>query len=395
MKSTKVIVFSIAILALVGVACNMSAGSLIGSQPAAAYTQAAKTIVAQLTYSVVETFVAQKTEEASLALTPQTPSATPTSAPTSTPLPTQVPPTATNTPLPPTYTPRPLPCDWAQYVADVTVEDGTVIPAGQGFYKTWRLKNIGTCTWTTDYDLIYSYGDRMDGAKVVPLTYDVAPGHTIDVAVYLTAPDTKGEYKGYWKLRDESGNTFGIGNDYDTEFWVDIVVKRAAGPYDTPFDFVTNYCLGQWSNDTHVLPCPGSSSSLGGFVIKLKNPDLEKGGVDNEPALWAHPEFIKNGTIIGEYPAILIQDGDYFITTLGCLKDATACNVVFDLSYSADDGPITSLGTWTETYDKTVTNVNIDLSALKGKSVVFYLTVDANGTYKDDDAFWLAPAIRN
>ena len=117
--------------------------------------------------------------------------------------------------------------------------------------------------------------------------------------------------------------------------------------------------------------------------------------VDNEPALWVHPEFIKNGTIIGEYPPILIQDGDYFVTTLGCLKDATACNVVFDLSYSADDGPVTSLGTWTETYDKTLTHVNIDLSSLKGKSVVFYLTVDANGTYKDDDAFWLAPAIRN
>ena len=31
--------------------------------------------------------------------------------------------------------------------------------------------------------------------------------------------------------------------------------------------------LGQWSNDTHVLPCPGNSASLGGFVIKLKNPD--------------------------------------------------------------------------------------------------------------------------
>lgn len=395
MKYKKVIVISIAILAVVSSACNLSAGSLIENQPAAAYTQAAKTIVAQLTYSVIETFVAQKTQEANLALTPQTPSVTPTLVPTATQTPTTIPPTATKTPLPPTYTPRPIPCDWAQYVADVTVEDGDIIPAGQGFYKTWRLKNIGTCTWTTDYDLIYSYGDRMEGAKVVPLTYDVAPGHTIDVAVFLRAPDEKGDYKGYWKLRDESGNTFGIGGNYDGEFWVEIQVKHAAAPYDTPFDFVANYCLGEWSNETHVLPCPGSSASLGGYVIKLKNPTLEKGGTDDEPALWVHPEFIKNGSIIGEYPPILIQDGDYFVTTLGCLKDATGCNVVFNLSYSADDGPVTSLGTWTEVYDKILTHVHIDLSALKGKTVVFFLTVDANGTYKGDEAFWLAPAIRN
>ncbi len=388
-KNRRILTIIITVLVLVGIACNLPISSVPANQPGAVYTQAAETIMAQLTYSEIETFVAQKTVEAQ---TPIVPTEVP---PTATQTPTLIPPTATNTPIPPTYTPWPLPCDWAQYVTDVTIPDGTVVKAGEGFYKTWRLKNIGTCTWTTDYDLLYSYGDRMEGSKSVPLSYNVAPGQTIDVAVYLRAPDVKGYYKGYWKLRDESGNTFGIGPNFDGEFWVQIQVKHTASSYDTPFEFVPNYCLAQWSNDTNLLPCPGNSSSLGGFVIKLNNPHLEKGGIDDEPALWTHPEFIKNGSIIGEYPPILIQDGDYFVTTLGCLKDATNCNVMFNLSYSADDGPITSLGSWTEVYDKALTHVNIDLSFLKDQNVIFYLTVDANGTYKDDDAFWLAPAIRN
>ena len=65
----------------------------------------------------------------------------------------------------------------------------------------------------------------------------------------------------------------------------------------------------------------------------------------------------------------------------------------FTLRYSADGGAITSLGSWAEVYDKAITKINIDLSFLKDKDVVFYFTVDANGSYKDDEAFWLAPAI--
>jgi hypothetical protein len=39
-------------------------------------------------------------------------------------------------------------CDQAQFIKDVTIPDGTVIAPGTSFKKTWRLKNIGTCTWS-------------------------------------------------------------------------------------------------------------------------------------------------------------------------------------------------------------------------------------------------------
>ena len=38
-------------------------------------------------------------------------------------------------------------CDWAQFITDVTVPDGAKYEPGATFKKTWRLKNIGTCTW--------------------------------------------------------------------------------------------------------------------------------------------------------------------------------------------------------------------------------------------------------
>ena len=79
-------------------------------------------------------------------------------------------------------------CDWAQFVADVTVPDGTKYAPGTAFTKTWRLKNIGTCTWTKAYALVFVSGDRMTGDKVTQLKGNVAPGQTVDISIELTAP---------------------------------------------------------------------------------------------------------------------------------------------------------------------------------------------------------------
>src|SRR5687767_9578254 len=52
-------------------------------------------------------------------------------------------------------------CDAAQFVADVTVPDGKVYNAGDSFDKTWRLKNVGTCTWNGSYTLSFFSGEPM------------------------------------------------------------------------------------------------------------------------------------------------------------------------------------------------------------------------------------------
>jgi hypothetical protein len=151
-------------------------------------------------------------------------------APTQTP----VPPTATA--VLPTNTPAPTAvsyCDWVSFVKDVTVPDGASFEPGETFTKTWRLKNRGTCAWTSDYMLVYTGGNQMGGTSAVRLPGYVAPGQTVDVSVTLTAPDTAGKYTGYWTLRNPSGALFGYGDKADKAFYVDIRVRNRELPYGT------------------------------------------------------------------------------------------------------------------------------------------------------------------
>jgi len=112
-----------------------------------------------------------------------------------------------------------------EFIKDVTIPDETRIDNGDGFTKTWRLRNSGDCTWTRDYDLIFLSGYRMDGSAVNPLPGIVEPGQIVDLTVDLEAPDDYGTYWGYWILRNARGGIFGLGNDANLPFWVKIVVE--------------------------------------------------------------------------------------------------------------------------------------------------------------------------
>jgi len=148
--------------------------------------------------------------------------------------PTPVPPTETPPPteVPPSPTPGLTGCiDSAAFIADVTIPDGTTITTGDAFTKTWRLRNTGTCTWTSSYALVFSHGDQMGGAPAVALTGAVSPGSAVDLSVDLVAPGTAGTYQGFWKLRNNAGVLFGIGSGGNNPFWVKIV---ALPPGPTP-----------------------------------------------------------------------------------------------------------------------------------------------------------------
>lgn len=93
----------------------------------------------------------------------------------------------------------------AQFVADVTIPDGTDFKPGDVFTKTWRLKNAGSTTWTAGYALVFVSGDKMGGPDRVGLLAEVPPGGSVDISVNLVAPATAGKYTGYWKLLSTSG----------------------------------------------------------------------------------------------------------------------------------------------------------------------------------------------
>ncbi len=281
-------------------------------------------------------------------------------------------------------------CDRAQFIADVTVPDGTRFSAGSVFTKTWRLKNIGTCTWTTSYALIFSSGDRMGGASPVSFPVNVAPGHTVDLSVSLAAPATGGHYIGYWKFQNASGAEFGIGSLASKPWWVEINVTGAPS---VAYDFAANYCSATWSSMQGDLPCAGTDGDARGYVLKVGQPQLEDGTVDPGVALLTAPQDTYNGDIHGAYPAFAVQAGDHFQSVVNCARGATNCDVTFRLDYRMGTGPVYTLWSFHEKYDGMYSRTDIDLSPLAGHDVQFILTVLATGFATGDRALWVNPVI--
>ncbi len=371
-------------------------------------TAAAGTVSALQTQVSVQTVVVQLTAVSKqlmdLTLTPANIATPLPDTATATPLPSQTPtatatvpsPTPTRTPSKPTATP--LSCYVVSFVTDVTIPDGTVVKPGTSFRKTWRLKNNGSCTWTSDFALSFHSGTQMGAPDVKALGVNVLPGQTVDVSVDLVAPAAEGSYTGNFWLHSSDGVGFGWGPKASTPFWVKIVVQQQAARMDpaAPLDYAFNYCNAAWSSTTGILPCPGTGNDFAnGSITYTTSPVLEGGYLDNEATLVMIPSDGSGGFIAGRYPPVTVQSGDRFEGLVGCLNNSPNCSVTFRLDYRESGGAVYTLQSLTEVYDARYTRVSIDLSSLAGKSVEFILRVDNNnGSSLDDRAFWMVPKIR-
>ena len=179
--------------------------------------------------AVALTVAAQETQKAQAALTSTAVEASPTATSdavdvtsTSISAATFAPPTA----------PGPIssgdPCLLANLISE-TIPDGTIMQPGDNFWKSWRLKNNGTCTWNSSYKIIYYSGDLMSGLLQYQFTDIVRPGEETDVTMLLKAPASNGNYTGNWKLQSEWGGQFGVGQ-YDQPFYVKINVNDSTNP---------------------------------------------------------------------------------------------------------------------------------------------------------------------
>ncbi len=297
---------------------------------------------------------------------------------------------ATPTPKP-TATPIPRPCNAAKFVLDVTVPDGTAFGPNIEFTKTWRLENAGTCNWTSDYDLIFVDGIRMEARKAVELPGRVRPGERVDLSVSMLSPYDAGDYQGFWMLRSDNGEVFGLGPAANKAFWVSITVVEP--PADYIYDFAFFFCQATWRSDDGRLSCTDSSNPEEGFVRLLDEPEMENRR-DNELALWVHPNEERYGWIEGRYPSFEVEAGDRFQAWVGCLDGYPKCSLKFYLDYEDEGGAVRRLGEWIEEYDGKVTEINLDLSGLDGKKVRFILGTEAI-THNTDAAqgFWFVPRI--
>ena len=216
------------ILAIILSSCSLGATPAPTEDPGVIQTQAVNIVLTQ---------IAMQQTQTALAIPPTvTPTNTPFPSPTLGILSTIAPIGGVGTAIPfntqlPGLTPLASPFATVGNLATVTTKngcnDGTfmgegapfdkdVIAAGKDFSKSWQILNSGTCRWDEGYSFAFLpelSSPELKGYSIVlgkdkPEDY-TEPQHTQSFVVKLTAPKTAGEYKGYWKLKDDAGNAFG------------------------------------------------------------------------------------------------------------------------------------------------------------------------------------------
>lgn len=113
------------------------------------------------------------------------------------------------TPVARTITPTATaaPVAGAQFVADTSIPDGTVLPARRAFQKSWLLFNNGRLPWGPGWTLRHVSGATL-GLKSIALP-SVAPCHTVNLTVPMKAPSKPGSYTAVWRVADDTGTLFG------------------------------------------------------------------------------------------------------------------------------------------------------------------------------------------
>jgi hypothetical protein len=274
----------------------------------------------------------------------------------------------------------------------------------------------------------------MAGGQSVPLTALVAPGQSADVSVDLIAPPAPGQYEGFWQLQTPNGVTFGIGPTAIGNLWVKIHV--AGDPVPTTLsitpssgwaeatltafvatstaealqaapratlqiiqpavvvsDLASSACDAQWQANEGTLGCPGADSDPRGAVLPISGATLEGGTSITQPALLTMPASAQDGYILGLYPQYQVQPGDRLQAVVGCEQEATACSVLFRVSYLDATGAAHDLWTLGEFHDGHAFELDLDLSEFAGQQIRLVLSVNDLGSSVDDRALWVAPRI--
>ncbi len=286
--------------------------------------------------------------------------------------------------------------DYASFVADITIPDGTMVPPGTKFVKTWAVKNSGTCTWTSDYSLVWIGAALMEASNRVPLTtQNILPGQTAYVSVELTAPEDIGKHVfSQWKLMNSRGQVFGVMDNKGKEqsIWAEIFVGES-------YDFVANMCSATWKTPAGVLPCPGTKDDPRGFVLLNTAPAIEGGVKENDPAIVMVAPDEKDSYIVGQFPQVVVPEGSHLVLKYGCLEGYTKCNVRFRITYSIEGGAeqelvnrIHGFGEWE---DVTINLTQNNRFAMMNKPVSFLFYFYPMEDSADNYAFLFSPLMTN
>ncbi|MCE7984074.1 MAG: hypothetical protein DYG89_23110 [Caldilinea sp. CFX5] len=107
--------------------------------------------------------------------------------------------------------------DKAQFNNKEFPADTYIATPNQSLNKMWELRNTGSTTWGSGYQLVFLGGDQMGAPKSVNVP-TTAPNSTVQLTVPIVAPAQPGTYRGNWQLRNPQGTYFG------EKIWVQLTI---------------------------------------------------------------------------------------------------------------------------------------------------------------------------
>lgn len=168
-------------------------------------TQAAQTVVAQITADALANPTAVPTEAPTQTAMPSATLAPATSTPAPTLTPTRsssgggggggggyVGPTAT------AYTDRAV-------LTGQSIADGAQFPTGYDFDVSWTFKNTGYRDWNTQFYIKFLSGDLKPKNDIYMLPKAVKKNESISITADFLAPSTPGRYESNWALYNDDG----------------------------------------------------------------------------------------------------------------------------------------------------------------------------------------------
>lgn len=123
---------------------------------------------------------------------------------------------------------RPIAGDKSEFVADISIPDGTLVPPGEVIEKRWELRNAGSVPWRGRYLSRLGASEGYSIPQTAPRVQiaDTGPGENVVISVQVCAPDRPGTYVVHWKMADAFGRQY-FPDRYWGGIWFTITVPGA------------------------------------------------------------------------------------------------------------------------------------------------------------------------
>lgn len=95
-----------------------------------------------------------------------------------------------------------------EYLADLTIPDGTQFDPGAVIEKEWKVKNNGTCNWNNTYTLRLISGSPL-GVETSQALIPARNGADAIIHIEFITPQESGRYEATWQAYGPDGEAFG------------------------------------------------------------------------------------------------------------------------------------------------------------------------------------------